>query len=329
MTMTITQRQQTMDRLIPTGLEPGTEAFVRTLGGPPIEELSVADARLNASALQAGSVAKLPATIEDRTIPRGPGGEISIRIVRPQGATCALPVVIYFHGGGWVLNDQDTYDRLIREIANGAGAAVVFVNYTRSPEAHYPVAIEEAYAATRWVAANGAALRLDGSRLAVAGDSSGGNMATVVALLAKERGGPDIDCQVLFYPTVDADFDTDSYQQFAEGPFLTREAMQWFWDHYAPEVAVRSKPTASPLRASLEQLRGLPPALILTAEFDVLRDEGEAYARRLSEAGVAVTAVRYLGTIHAFTVLNAITETPAARAAIAQANSVLRKVFAR
>jgi acetyl esterase len=288
----------------------------------------VADARRNALALQAGNVAKLAAASEDRTIPGGPRGEISIRIVRPEGATRVLPVVMYFHGGGWVLNDQNTYDRLIREIANGAEAAVVFVNYTRSPEARYPVAVEEAYAATHWVAVNGAAVNLDGSRLAVAGDSSGGNMATVVALLAKERGGPDIKYQVLFYPTVDADFDTDSYRQFAEGPFLTREAMKWFWNHYAPKVAVRTEPTASPLRASIGQLQGLPSAFILTAEFDVLRDEGEAYARRLSEAGVTVTAVRYLGTIHAFTVLNALSETPAASAAIDQANSVLRRVFA-
>jgi acetyl esterase len=236
---------------------------------------------------------------------------------------------MYFHGGGWVLNDQETYDRLIREVANGAEAAVVFVNYTRSPEGRYPVAVEEAYAATQWGATNGVTLGLDTERLAVAGDSSGGNLATVVALLAKERGGPALACQVLFYPTVDADFDTDSYQQFAGGPFLTRNAMKWFWDQYAPDVARRAEPTASPLRASVDQLRGLPPALIMTAEFDVLRDEGEAYARRLGEAGVPVTAVRYLGTIHAFTVLNALANTPAARAAIAQASSVLRNVFAK
>ena len=333
MATTSTRPRHDVGQPVPSGLEPTTEAFVQSLaalGGPPLQELSVAEARQNAVALQASRVAKRPAAIEDRTIPGGPGGEISIRIVRPDRTPGVLPAVMYFHGGGWVLNDQETYDRLIREVANGAEAAVVFVNYTRSPEARYPVAVEEAYAATRWVATNGGAtLGLDTGRLVVAGDSSGGNLATVVALLAKERGGPDIACQVLFYPTVDADFDTDSYRQFAGGPFLTREAMKWFWSHYAPDVARRAEPTASPLRAAIDQLQGLPPALIITAEFDVLRDEGEAYARRLSEAGVPVTAVRYLGTIHAFTVLNALAKTPAVRAAIAQASSVLRKVFAR
>jgi acetyl esterase len=299
------------------------------LGGPPIEELSVADARRNAVALQAGTVVKLAVAVEDRVIPVGPGGSVSIRIVRPEDAPQVLPVVMYFHGGGWVLNDKDTYDRLIREIAHGTAAAVVFVNYSHSPEARYPAAVEEAYAATQWVAANGDALQLDAERLAVAGDSSGGNMAAVVALLAKERGGPTIAYQVLFYPTVDADFETDSYREFAEGPFLTRNAMKWFWSQYAPDVARRAEPTASPLRAPLDELRGLPPALIITAEFDVLRDEGEAYARRLREAGVPVAAVRYLGAIHAFTALNALAETPAARTAIAQASGVLREALAR
>jgi acetyl esterase len=332
MAMISTKPRQTVGQLIPPGLEPTTAAFVQgvaALGSPPIEELSVADARRVAASVQAGSVAKRPAAIEDRTIPGGPGGEISIRIVRPEGASGVLPVVMYFHGGGWVLDDKETYDRLVREIAHGAATAVVFVNYTRSPEARYPVAVEECYAATRWVATSGATLRLDGERLAVVGDSSGGNMATVVALLAKERGGPALACQVLFYPGVDAGFDTDSYRTFAEGPLVTRNAIKWFWSHYAPDIARRAEPTASPLRASLDQLQGLPPALIITAEFDVLRDEGEAYARRLSDAGVSVIAVRYLGTIHAFTVFNALAETPAVRAALAQASSVLRNAFAR
>jgi acetyl esterase len=235
---------------------------------------------------------------------------------------------MYFHGGGWVLGDKEAYDRVLREIANGADAAVVFVNFTRSPEARYPVAVEEVYAATEWIAKNGWSLNLDGSRLAVVGDSAGGNLATVTALLAKERGGPAIACQVLLYPTTDSGLDTDSYYQFADGHFLTRKTMEWFWNHYAPDVSVRTEPTASPLRASLEQMSGLPPALVITAEFDVLRDEGEAYARKLTAAGVRVTAVRYLGTIHAFTVLNVLADTSAARGAIAQVNNELRRVFA-
>ena len=249
--------------------------------------------------------------------------------MRPKGSTGALPVVMYFHGGGWVLGDVETHDRLIREIANGAHAAVVFVDYSRPPEARYPVAIEEAYAATKWVSENGKTINVDCSRLAVAGDSVGGNMAAVVTLLAKQRGGPQIHFQVLFYPVTDADFDTPSYQQFAEGYFLTREAMKWFWDHYAPDVAIRTQSTASPLRATIDQLRGLPPALVINGECDVLRDEGEAYARKLIQAGVHVTALRYMGTIHDFVMLNAITDTPAARGAIAQANDALRKVFTK
>lgn len=315
---------------VATRLEPNTRAFLEGLiaqGIPPLENQSVEEARLGAAALQAVPIATLPAAIEDRTLPGGPGGEVSVRIVRPHGQRGLLPVVVYLHGGGWVLNDKDAYDRLIREIANGAEAAVVFVNFTRSPEVRYPIAIEEAYAATQWVATHGSQLHLDGSRLAIVGDSAGGNLAAAVTLLAKERGGPNITYQVLLYPVTDANFDTPSYREFADGPFLTREAMKWFWNHYAPEFATRTEPTASPLRASPIQLRDLPPALMITAELDVLRDEGEAYARRLSEAGVPVTAVRYLGTIHGFASLNAITDTPAPRAAIAQVNAMLRSVF--
>jgi acetyl esterase len=320
------------DSVVRPVLEPSTQSFLDSLtvaGGPPLEELSVEEARNEARRGQAGNVMKLPADIEDRIIPGGPKGEIPIRIVRPEGNTDLLPIVMYFHGGGWVLNDRESFDRLLREIANGAGAAVVFVEYSRSPEASYPVAIEEAYAATRWIAENARPINLDPARLAVVGDSSGGNMAAVVTLLAKERGGPHIDFQVLFSPTMDATFDTPSYRQFATGYFLTREAMKWFWNHYAPDVAVRKQVTAAPLKASVEQLKGLPAAVVITGEFDPLRDEGEAYARKLMQAGVRVTAARYLGTIHAFVFLNAITDTPAARAAIAQANGALKEVFAQ
>lgn len=313
-------------------LEPSTQAFLDTLaaqGGPPIYELSIPEARGVLSGAQAGKVAKRPVDAQDRTIPVGPKGKVSLRILRPKGKTGVLPVVMYFHGGGWVLGDQDTHDRLVRELAHGSAAAVVFVNFTPSPEAHYPVAIEEAYAATKWVAANGASLKLDGARLAVAGDSVGGNMAAAVTLLAKKRRGPKIAGQVLFYPVTDANFDTGSYKQFAEGWFLTREAMKWFWNHYTEDKAARAQITASPLRATAEQLRGLPPALVITAECDVLRDEGEAYARKLMAAGVRVTAARYLGTIHDFVMLNALAETPAARGAIAQACAALRKLFAQ
>lgn len=314
-------------------LEPRTLDFLKGLeaqGGPPLYTLSPADARnVLLSVQRSVNIPKLPASSEDRTLSGGPTGEISLRIVRPQGISAALPAIMYFHGGGWILGDKETHDRLVRELANGAQATVVFVDYARSPEAKYPVAIEQAYAATKWVAENGASLGVDTSRLVVAGDSVGGNMVAAVTLLARARGGPKIDFQVLCYPVTNANFDTQSYQQFGQaGYWLTREAMRWFWDSYAPE-SVRNEPTASPLRASLDQLRGLPPALLITDENDVLRDEGEAYAHKLMAAGVPVTATRYLGTVHDFMMLNPITGTPAPRAAIAQVNDTLRKVFAR
>jgi acetyl esterase len=297
--------------------------------GPPIYTLLPIAARAVLRDVQAGDVAKPAADLEDSTISGGPTGEIALRIVRPCGLSGLLPVVLYFHGGGWVLGDKETHDRLVREIAVGAQATVVFVDYTRSPDAQYPVAIEQAYAAATWVAQNGTSIGVDPARLALAGDSVGGNMVAAVTLLAKERRGPRIAFQLLFYPVTDADFDSASYIQFAEGPWLTRLEMQWFWDSYAPDVAVRPEPTASPLRASLDQLQGLPPALVITDENDVLRDEGEAYAHKLMAAGVPVTATRYLGAIHDFVLLNPIAQSLPARAAMAQATAALRTALAR
>ena len=323
---------QTITEIQTPVLYPAVQDFLNELaaqGGPPLYELSPQDAREVLRTLQAVRVAKLPADIEDRLLPVGPEGKVSIRIVRPKGVKETLPAVMYFHGGGWVLGDKDTHDRLIREIANGAGAAVVFVNYTPSPEAQYPVPIEEAYAATKWVAEHGREINVDASRLAVVGDSVGGNMTAAVTLLAKQRGGPAFRVQVLFYPVTDAGFDTPSYDQFAEGYWLTREAAKWFLDQYAPDPAVRHEPTLAPLQASVDQLQGLPPALIIVDECDVLRDEGEAYARKLIEAGVRVTALRCLAITHDFVMLNALAEAPATRAAIAQANEMLRSALAK
>lgn len=313
-------------------LEPATQAFIDNLAahpGPPIYTLSPADARNVLAGAQAQPVAKLPAQVEDRVLPVGPTGKVSVRIVKPEGAKGVLPAVVYFHGGGWVLGDKNTHDRLVREIANGAQAAVIFVDYDRSPEAKYPVPIEQAYAVTAYVAKHPQAFGVDAQRIAVAGDSVGGNMTAAVTLLAKERGGPKLRYQVLFYPVTDAAFDSGSYDTFANGPWLTRAAMKWFWDAYAPNADDRAKITASPLRASIDQLKGLPPALLVTDENDVLRDEGEAYGRKLQEAGVRVTSVRYNGTIHDFVMLNALADTPAARGAIGQANAALRAAFAK
>jgi acetyl esterase len=306
-------------------LELHTQEFVDSLAGaPPIYTLSPADARSILVRAQSIPVGKPSAQVQDITLPVGPTGSVPIRVIRPVGAVEVLPVVMYFHGGGWVLGDRGTHDRLIREIAVGAGAAVVFVDYARAPEARYPVAIEQAYAATRHVADNGATLRIDPLRLAVAGDSVGGNMAAVVTLMAAQRRGPKIAFQVLFYPVTDAGFDTPSYSCFAHGPWLTKRAMVWFWDAYLPDLAARKQPTATPLNASFDQLASLPEALVIVGESDVLRDEGEAYARKLSDAGVRVTAVRYNGTIHDFVMLNALADTPATRGAIAQAVGALK-----
>jgi acetyl esterase len=313
-------------------LEPTTQGFIDALAaqsGPPIYTLAPGDARNLLAEVQSRPTAKLPARIENRTLPVGPTGSVKVRIVKPEHAGGPLPVVMYFHGGGWVLGDADTHDRLIREIANGAHVAVVFVEYDRSPDAKYPVPVEQAYAATEYVAKHGRELGVEPSRMAVAGDSVGGNMTAAVTLLAKQRHGPALRYQVLFYPVTDADFDDGSYQEFANGPWLTKPAMEWFWNAYAPNVEDRKNVTASPLRATIESLKGLPPALVITDENDVLRDEGEAYAKKLIEAGVRVTATRYVGTIHDFVMLNALADSPATRAAIRQATDALRYGLAK
>jgi acetyl esterase/lipase len=231
------------------------------------------------------------------------------------------------HGGGWILGNAGTHDRLVRELAVGVNAAVAFVEYDRSPEARYPVAIEQAYATAQWITQHGVAEGLDASRLAVAGDSVGGNMAAALAILAERRGDVTFVQQSLYYPVTDAGQDTESYREFAQGPFLTAKGMTWFWDAYLPEKDRRGEATASPLRASIDELAGLPEALVIVDENDVLRDEGEAYARKLTEAGVRTTSVRYNGIIHDFMMLNPVRETAATTAAIEQAIHVLRKVL--
>jgi acetyl esterase len=322
--------QFSLDTFNHTGLEKNTKAFLDGLqqkGGPPT--LSPEKARAVLSELQASiPVKKLPAIIENRTIPGGPGGKgVSITIVRPANSNSqTLPVAMYFHGGGWVGGGFDTHERLVRELANKANVVIVFVNYTRSPEVRYPVALEQAYAATKWVAENGRTINVNSSHLAVVGDSVGGNMAAAVTLLAKERGGPPIRFQVLFYPVTDANFDTPSYITYQNGYFVTREEMKMFWSHYLTNQTNVKDPTVSPLQASIDQLKGLPPALIINGENDVLRDEGEAYALKLSEAGVPVTAVRY-PTIHDFVMLNPITDDPSPRAAIEQASIMLKNAL--
>ncbi|MET9462857.1 alpha/beta hydrolase [Streptomyces canus] len=306
-------------------LEPAAQAFVEATANPPyLFDLPPAEGRKAVDEVQSGEIAKPAIDEEWITVPGGPTGSVRARIVRPAGATGTLPVILYIHGAGWVFGNAHTHDRLVRELAVGAGAAVVFPEYDLSPEVRYPVAIEQNYTVAKWVVEQGATKDLDGSRLAVAGDSVGGNMTAALTLMAKERGDVPLVQQVLFYPVTDASFDTGSYHQFATGYFLRRDGMQWFWDQYTADEAERAQITASPLRASTEQLAGLPPALVITGEADVLRDEGEAYANKLREAGVAVTAVRYQAIIHDFVMLNALRETHAAEAAINQAVATLR-----
>jgi acetyl esterase len=311
--------------LAPVVLEPASQAFVEATAKPPfLYELTPTEARAVLDDVQAAPIDKLP--VEDRwiTVPADVG-DVQVRIVRPPDAVGPLPVVLYMHGGGWVLGNAGTHDRLVRELAVGAGAAVVFVEYDRSPEAPYPVAIEQGYATAQWITREGAANGLDPERIAIAGDSVGGNMTAALALMAQERGDVRFVHQSMYYPVTDAAMDTGSYDQFAEGYFLTAKAMAWFWDCYCPELARRSEPFASPLRASDEQLAGLPPAFLIVDEADVLRDEGEAYAARLRAAGVAITTVRYDGITHDFMMLNPLSDTHATRAAVAQAISVLRE----
>ncbi|GHF07892.1 alpha/beta hydrolase [Streptomyces fumanus] len=306
-------------------LEPAAAAFAEATDTPPyLADLGPVEGRKTVDQVQSGEVAKPAVDEEWVTVEGGPTGSVRARIVRPAGAEGTLPVVLYIHGAGWVFGNAHTHDRLVRELAVGAGAAVVFPEYDLSPEVRYPVAIEQNYAVARWIVREGAAKGLDASRLAVAGDSVGGNMSAALTLMAKERGDVPLVQQVLFYPVTDASFDTGSYHQFAEGYFLRRDGMQWFWDQYTTDEAQRAEITASPLRATTEQLTGLPPALVITAEADVLRDEGEAYAAKLRGAGVAVTALRVGGVIHDFVMLNALRETYGAELAITTATRTLR-----
>ncbi len=308
----------------PIVLEPSAQKVAEAFSKPPfLYEMAPADARKVLEAAQSGPVSKLPIDEEWITVP-SPAGDVRVRLVKPQGAAGMLPVVVYMHGGGWILGNAATHDRLVRELAVGAGAAIAFVEYPNSPEARYPTAIEQGYATAQWITRNGASKGLDARRMAVAGESVGGNMTAALALMAKDRGDVTFVQQSMYYPVTDAAMNTASYDQFASGYYLSRAEMEWFWDAYAPDPAQRAEITASPNRATAEQVRGLPPAYVCVDEADVLRDEGEAYAAKLRSAGVPVTTVRYDGTIHDFMLLNALSDSRATRAAIGQATAFLR-----
>ncbi len=307
-------------------LDPQAKAVLdqfASMGGPQLHEMSVAQAReLILGMVALGGEPESIARIENRTVP-GPAGQIPVRIYTPVG-TAPFPVLVYFHGGGWVIGNLDTHDGICRSLANRVGCLVVSVDYRLAPEHPFPAAPEDCYAATRWLAEHAGSLGVDKGRIAVGGDSAGGNLAAVVALMARDRGGPKLAFQLLVYPATDTDFETRSYRENSEGYFLTRADMVWFWNHYAPRDEDRRNPYAAPLRAA--SLRGLPPALVITAEFDPLRDDGAAYAARLREDGVPVRLSQQDGLIHGFFQMGAVIDR--GRASVDEASRAVKDAFA-
>ncbi|WP_436895826.1 alpha/beta hydrolase [Mammaliicoccus sciuri] len=283
---------------------------------PRIYELEPKDGRALLEEVQSSPVDKYNVDIEDTTFTTEKSGDVPVRFIRPEGSSEKLPVIFYIHGAGWVFGSAKTHDKLVRELAVRTHSVVVFPEYTLSPEAKYPTAIEQNYDVLQQLKDISHEKNLDIHKLTVAGDSVGGNMATVMTIMTKQRNGLPINQQLLYYPVTNAEFDTESYHQFAENYFLAKEGMQWFWDQYTTDVNERAEITASPLKASVEELKGLPSAMILNAEADVLRDEGEAYANKLREAGVEVTHMRFQGIIHDFVMVNSMDQTNATRAAM-------------
>jgi len=308
-------------------LSKGVREFLKVLnsGSIPLETLSKENARAVLVDAQAGVKVDLSGVeVSERTITND-GQTVKLTIVKPEGNDETLPAFIFTHGGGWILGDYPTHERLVRDLVVASGTVAVFVNYTPSPEAQFPVAINQIYAATKWVAESGSEINVDGKRLAVVGNSVGGNMSAVIALMAKENNGPKISLQVLMWPVTDAGRETLSYKLFAQDRFLTAPLMNWMFDQYTTSPEERKTIHVSPLQATKDQLQNLPPALIQVAENDILRDQGEAYGRNLDEAGVVVTTVRYNGMIHDFGLLNALATQPSVKSLITQAAAELKK----
>jgi acetyl esterase len=307
-------------------LDPQAQRVIEAMAAlnlKPVESSTPSEAR---ESIRARTAALGPfedvAGVADHRLPVA-GGEITVRAYSP-GQPGPHPVLVYYHGGGWVIGDLYTHDGLCRSLTNAARCAVVSVDYRLAPEFKYPVAAEDSYSALRWIVANAVRLGLDPRRVAVGGDSAGGNLATVGALMARERDGPTLVHQVLIYPVTDHELETPSYVENATGYVLTREGMRWFWNHYLARESQGREPYASPLRAS--SLAGLPSALVITAEYDPLRDEGEAYAARLRDAGVPVTLTRYPGMIHGFVRMTRILDK--AKTALDEIAGSLQKAFA-
>jgi acetyl esterase len=292
----------------------------------PMESLSPPEARRVLENVQNSVKANISGIeIAEKTISQD-GMQIKLFIMRPEGQSEVLPAFLFFHGGGWMLGDFKTHERMVSDLVIKSGAAAIFVEYSRAPETRYPVALGEGYAVLKWVESHGAEIRVDGNRLAVAGNSAGGNMATAIAMMAKKMKGPLISLQLLLWPVTNADFDTESYHKYSAERFLTRNMMMWFWDNYIDQDQ-RNDIYASPLQASIDDLKDLPRTVIQVAENDVLRDEGIAYARKLDEAGVDVTLIQVDGMIHDYGLLNPIAQVPAVQSALAYAAAELKKAL--
>jgi acetyl esterase len=307
-------------------LDPQAKAFLDQLtaaGAPPLNGLPVAEARQALRTLFSTGTPEPIHRVEDRQVP-GPAGRIPVRMYIPEGKG-PLPVLVYFHGGGWVLGDLESHDNTCRGLANAAQCLVIAVDYRLAPEHKFPAAPEDCYAVTKWVVLNAASFGGDATRIAVGGDSAGGNLAAAVALMAADRGAPTLVYQLLIYPVTNYAFDTPSYRENADAYLLTKDSMQWFWGHYLANDSDGQNAYASPMRA--RDCRRVPPALVMTAEFDPLRDEGEAYAARLREAGVPVEVKRYNGMIHGFFSLGHVMDQ--GKKAVADAAAGLRAAFAK
>ncbi|GAA1950094.1 alpha/beta hydrolase [Catenulispora subtropica] len=306
-------------------LDPLVEQLIAASAKPPsLDDLGPALGRRALQEAQADRVEDFEVEAEFRVAPTGPLGLMGFWTFRPKGVRGPLPTLLYVHGGRWMLGDARTHARLVSELVKGAGVVAVVPEYSRTPEARYPVALEECYTLLLWLVEQQETLGLDSSRLAVAGDCAGATLATALTMVAKARGGPSIAAQLLYYPLVDASCASESQRRFASGYMLTRKALLRYWREYLAGSSGWTEPTASPLRATHADLAGLPAALVVTAEADIARDEGELYAQRLREAGVAATAMRFLGTVHDFVSLNALRDSPPSRDALRYGSDFLR-----
>ena len=306
-----------------------TEEFISKIeaaDGQPLYKMTPQEARNFLENLQSQTHKEISANTTDTTI-LTEAGNVDIRVVKPQHTEEKLPVILYLHGGGWILGGKESFDMLIKKLAVFTNSTVIFPDYSRSPEVQYPTALNEIYAVLEYIFQNPEEFNIDPQRIAIAGDSAGANMATVTALRAINKNGPKILFECLFYPVTNSDMDTKSYDLFKDGPWLSKKAMEWFWEAYVPDKKLRDDIYISPLKAEEEDLSKLPRTLIITAENDVLRDEGEAYARKLDSAGVDVLNVRINGTIHDFLMLNALADTLPARGAMALACTMLKKAL--